>query len=177
MLPSEFEPGMNRLVKIFKPRDWDQETSDAYLATVRRWSVDEWDAVVDEVIRDCEYFPKPRRMMAARAALRQADETDGATHSTNDCNCCHAGLIQFATTVRGVEYDKVCACVCGAGMQQLTKLYGGYRMRSYIEVFGSHPKPIDTVPVPATQQTELEPEPKPDQELVAVADYNDDLPF
>ena len=172
MMPSEFEPGMNRLVKIFKPRDWDQETSDAYLATVRRWSVEEWDAVVDEAIRDCEYMPKPRRLLAARSALR-IDETDDATQSTNDCDCCNAGLIQFTTTVHGMEYDKVCACVCGAGMQQLTKLYGGHRMRSYTEVFGSHPKPIVILPFPATQKTE----PESEQEPVAIADYNDDLPF
>lgn len=174
MLPSEFEPGMNRLVKIFRPRDWDKESFDAYYAAVRRWNADEWETVVDVVIADTEFFPKPHKLIKARATLNHQPENETAEGPiTSGCNCCNAGLIQFATTVRGVEYDKVCACVCGAGMQQLTKLYGGHRMRSYTEVFGAHPKPIVILPFPATQKTE----PEPEQEPVAIADYNDDLPF
>ena len=60
MLPAEFEPGMKKLVTIFHPKNWDDDTNDAYYGCVRRWTPDEWDDVVEEAVRTMDWMPKPK---------------------------------------------------------------------------------------------------------------------
>jgi len=171
---------MNRLVKVFRPRDWDSESSDAYFAAVRRWRVDEWENVVDSVISETEFFPKPHKLITTRARLNhQPEDQTTAGPITSGCDCCRSGLVPFTDNKRGMEYERVCACVCEAGMAQLAKLYGGHRMRSYVEVFGRQPTPM----VPPKSKTVSAPFPTTEQP-VAVAETvgaeilsDDDLPF
>ena len=142
MTPTEFEPAMNKMISIFHPKNWDDNASDAYFGIVRRWTYQEWEDVVDEAIRTSDFMPKPKRLLLLRVDLLGKDEESGESGPVPDCDCCFGGLIQFQVQRGSLEYDRVCACTCDAGKRQLMNLYGGVRLKSYIEVFNEQPPVI-----------------------------------
>ena len=140
MLPQEFEPGMEKLVTIFNPKNYDENTSRAYHSCVRLWTAAEWEDVVEEAIRTCDYMPRPKRLLMLRLELAERNE-DRDESAAADCDCCFAGLIAFVVRKHSQDYDHVCACTCTAGKRRLMTMYGGHRMKSYLEVFGIPPTP------------------------------------
>ena len=145
MLPAEFEPGMKKLVTIFHPKNWDDDTNDAYYGCVRRWTPDEWDDVVEEAVRTMDWMPKPKRLLMMKLDLLGRDEAAIESGPVDDCNCCFDGLIQFIFDKNGIEYERVCACTCDAGKKQLMKSYGGSRIKSYLEIFNEPPAPVKDI--------------------------------
>lgn len=142
MLPNEFEDGMKKLVTIFNPKGWDDATSDAYFSCVRRWTVDEWEEVVEEAVRTSDWMPKPKRLLMMKLDLMGKDEDGEPLGKPPDCDCCFDGLIQFEIDKGSMTYDRICACTCDAGKRQLMNAYGGSRLKSYIEVFNEQPFPV-----------------------------------
>ena len=145
MLPQEFDPGMKKLLTIFSPRGWDEDTSDAYYAVVRRWTQDEWDDVVDEAIRTCDWMPRPKKLLTLRLDLLGRDSETGPPGRASDCDCCFGGLVQFTVERSGMEYERVCACTCDAGQRQLMNTFGEARMMSYLEIFHENPPRVKGV--------------------------------
>tara|TARA_R110000824_G_scaffold226800_1_gene414549 strand:+ start:704 stop:1237 length:534 start_codon:yes stop_codon:yes gene_type:complete len=177
MLVQEFQLGIKKLITIFTPKGWEDATADAYFASVRRWTVEEWDDVVEEAIKTCDWMPRPKKLLTLKLDLMGRDSETGESKpgGISDCECCFNGTILFTVEKNGTESERLCACTCDAGKRQLMNSYGGKRMMSYLEVFNKRPIAVKSKAPNLSENTTTS------QQLLAEAEAleheDDGLPF
>lgn len=126
MLPQEFKPGFEKMVSIFNPYRWNEDSEDVYFNIFCDWPAEEWDQVVSAALRDLDKMPKPKDLFNIRDGIRGArDTTKPNERAVDDCSACDGGRINFliVNPHNGQVYERQCACDrCEAGEYVLEQM-------------------------------------------------------
>jgi hypothetical protein len=111
----EFQPGLDRLVNLFKPFEWDENRGSEYYRIFQFWTSEKWNRAIDKVLMTAKRMPTPAHISESIEAESDKDTTVKPLLDDKGCPSCHRGMVHCETEYEGETYERFMACDCEAG--------------------------------------------------------------